>query len=575
MILLALAGLAIVISSWAFAFDYVIDDLNFYPIPAVSKPAKGEIYTDPIFHSQIVRITDSVLDNCEGKKWFYSGYPKHSCENADGTIITVQGSYDSGWCFWQAVPPYKKLGCIPTKWVEWKRRLDVRWDYQDPHVCYFTMSYGTKAFYKYILEFKEDGTLKDGQMTMLHNFQEDIDAHWSEWNVQSVEFWEEGDSSDNSRYWVWSIVAYDEARTLGTRWPRPGILVYDKDHYGKDNGKTIATLRWDQPGWRHPGFCSMSPSGKYVWTGDAHRLYDRNLNMLRDMNLEWGHADMAISAEGREVIFGYSIKDGKYWYAMEDLETGELTYLVEKPNAGYHASGNCHLTPGWGVYSCYHPRWPEVPFQWGQHEIDLVELTTRTDPPPKVWRVCHTHTLGQRTDGVDDPFGKITRDGKRLYFSSGWGCSYGNDEGCEIDIFQITLPETWREDIAAGEYPVPPPYVAPEEQEKKYSVTFEWDASTDPDDNLAGYRLYQSLESGGYTKGEPIAQILVEELADPNKPQYILPDVSAGGPYYWNITAYDADGLESDFNDEVSSLVPIVEPQPISNPKNLRIKEIK
>ena len=40
----------------SFAFDYIINDFKFYPIPNVSRPPKGVTIQDPIFHTSITRI---------------------------------------------------------------------------------------------------------------------------------------------------------------------------------------------------------------------------------------------------------------------------------------------------------------------------------------------------------------------------------------------------------------------------------------------------------------------------------------------------------------------------------------
>ena len=77
------------------------------------------------------------------------------------------------------------------------------------------------------------------------------------------------------------------------------------------------------------------------------------------------------------------------------------------------------------------------------------------------------------------------------------------------------------------------------------NVTLQWDANTEPD--LAGYRLYQATASGAYTFG-PGNEAL---------------DIPAGtmtgtinaldGTFYWVVTAYDTEGLESIPSNEVTA----------------------
>jgi len=62
--------------------------------------------------------------------------------------------------------------------------------------------------------------------------------------------------------------------------------VYDKDFHGKDSGRIISKLQRNDPLWRDCGFISMSPSGKYVWMGDKHRIYTRDFSEIRELELE-------------------------------------------------------------------------------------------------------------------------------------------------------------------------------------------------------------------------------------------------------------------------------------------------
>lgn len=82
------------------------------------------------------------------------------------------------------------------------------------------------------------------------------------------------------------------------------------------------------------------------------------------------------------------------------------------------------------------------------------------------------------------------------------------------------------------------------------SVQFGWDANTETD--LAGYRLLQSMQTGGpYTKvgsDIPAADIT-----------YTLVNV-VDGTYYWVLTAFDTEGLESGHSNEVSVTIDTTAP---------------
>ena len=80
-------------------------------------------------------------------------------------------------------------------------------------------------------------------------------------------------------------------------------------------------------------------------------------------------------------------------------------------------------------------------------------------------------------------------------------------------------------------------------------IKFAWDANTEED--LAGYRLYQSNVSGLYTFGQEGAYIdIAKDLTE-----YTLMNFSESSRQYWVLTAYDDKGNESGPSNEVSYLL--------------------
>ncbi len=76
------------------------------------------------------------------------------------------------------------------------------------------------------------------------------------------------------------------------------------------------------------------------------------------------------------------------------------------------------------------------------------------------------------------------------------------------------------------------------------SVTLNWDANTEPD--VKGYKLYFGLESGNY----------VESIDVGAATKYTVSGLQPGQTYYFALTAYNANGLESDFSAELTYSVP-------------------
>ena len=90
------------------------------------------------------------------------------------------------------------------------------------------------------------------------------------------------------------------------------------------------------------------------------------------------------------------------------------------------------------------------------------------------------------------------------------------------------------------------------------SVTFEWDANTEPD--LLGYKIYQSNTSGAYTlgPGNEVGTI-------PVGIQTITLEDLPGGIYFWVLTAFDTEGNESFPSNEVTAILDSLSPDTPSN----------
>ena len=89
--------------------------------------------------------------------------------------------------------------------------------------------------------------------------------------------------------------------------------------------------------------------------------------------------------------------------------------------------------------------------------------------------------------------------------------------------------------------------------------TLQWDANTE--ENLAGYRIYYRDDPDAeYT---PLAELTTTDSAsadhiDPAAafPEYRVSGLSDGVVYYFVITAFDSDGFESGYSNEVHSQAP-------------------
>jgi hypothetical protein len=85
-------------------------------------------------------------------------------------------------------------------------------------------------------------------------------------------------------------------------------------------------------------------------------------------------------------------------------------------------------------------------------------------------------------------------------------------------------------------------------------ISIEWDANGEPD--LAGYRVYYGTSSGNYTASADVGI----------NTHCVISNLAQGVTYYFAATAYDSEGNESGFSDEIVYTVPAaVSPSPGSS----------
>ena len=83
-------------------------------------------------------------------------------------------------------------------------------------------------------------------------------------------------------------------------------------------------------------------------------------------------------------------------------------------------------------------------------------------------------------------------------------------------------------------------------------VTLSWDANSEAD--LAGYKVYFAAHSGSPYDGTGSPVIVpIASLPTPSTPAYTVTDLDPAKVWYFVVTAYDTEGLESDYSNEVST----------------------
>ena len=88
-------------------------------------------------------------------------------------------------------------------------------------------------------------------------------------------------------------------------------------------------------------------------------------------------------------------------------------------------------------------------------------------------------------------------------------------------------------------------------------VTLAWDANTEPD--LIGYKIYYDTSPGDPYYGRDADQgispitVFLNDLDDLHNPKFTLTGLSDSGDYYFTLTAFDNENLESGYFNEAST----------------------
>lgn len=95
-------------------------------------------------------------------------------------------------------------------------------------------------------------------------------------------------------------------------------------------------------------------------------------------------------------------------------------------------------------------------------------------------------------------------------------------------------------------------------------VILDWHANSEAD--LAGYKIYYSGESGppysgtGAVEGASPITVTLDDLEDRSNPYFSLTGFPEG-TYWFVLTAFDTQGLESDFSDKASATIDMSAPE--------------
>ena len=413
----------------------LVTDQSVYPVPDLVEPEARHWFTDPVFGSCVVRVTNRETDLGAGdeSKGMVNEYARVQAFNADGSRLLAYST--DGWWYLYDVATLEPLGELPLG-------VEPRWDAVDPALIYYNdetrlMSYdvasGTKAeIHDFAADFPGWELASQGLAS------QGLGAVWTKF---------EGRPSRDGRYW--GLMAEDED------WLPVAFVVYDRE--------TDAVALRDMRGV--PGVeddvdhVTISPLGNNYLASfdraceegqlgdDGHpcglMVYDRDLAEGRGLLRVIGHYDTALDSEGREVVVYQDIDTDHI--SMLDLESGTVTPLWEidytYTGIGLHFSGLAYDRPGWVVVSTHDD--DAESYTWMDDQVFAVELKAGG----RVARLAHTHSLVDddlEADYWAEPHASTNPDLTRIVFGTNWGRSGSG----EVEMFMIALPSDWTEWLA-------------------------------------------------------------------------------------------------------------------------------
>jgi hypothetical protein len=384
---------------------------DFFSPTNVAMPQKGAAFTDPNFHSTIVRITDRT-DGYSGSG-IENEYSKTDPENSDGTIVILRGN-NGEWYLYDTTSfqMLKQFGGWFVDGVE----PEPRWSATDPKLLYYIYESQLRTY-----------NVDSDVSKVIHDFKTDYPT------ASYITTGSEGNPSLDQRYWSFMVEDSDYNLILA--------VVYDKQT------DRIVGHRETFPDKVED--VSMDISGKHCMLGfDSHvfQICSRDFSLIKDLPAGAnGHNDFALTIDGRDVLVYQNIQND--FICMTDLDTVQEIHLLSIPfsvniDIGLHVSGNCAEKPGWALVSTYGAKNapPDENHSWMDTQLFMLELKQN----PTIWRIAHTHAYTSNYYSGEknyfaEAFATINRDGSRIYFGSNWG-DFNLDY---TDVYQVDLPSEW------------------------------------------------------------------------------------------------------------------------------------
>jgi len=385
------------------------------PAPRSSRPEKGKRFSDPVYKTCVVRVTDAAKE--PPSTFARNDYARRQAFNADDSLIIIY-AIDGSWHLYDArtLKYVKKLKGVGGD-------AEPQWHSRDPRTLYYLANNGGMEIYALDVKTNQsviavDFSKKDALGFRVRDLWPDAARVWTR---------SEGSPSADGRYWAFQVEDND--------FNILGLITYDMES-NTILGKYATKDR--------PDHVSMSLSGKYMvvpWSKSDPEggpvVFTRDMKSRRPLTINSGHSDLALDAEGNDVLVSVDHSGG--YVNMTRLDTGKTTELFyiwpKQTTMAMHFSGKAFRKPGWVLLSTFGSGTTE----WPHQKIFALELKAN----PRVVNLAHHHTVFGTADFsyFSQPHASTNRDMTRIVFNSNWDTPDLKHDFEHIDVYMIEIPE--------------------------------------------------------------------------------------------------------------------------------------
>ncbi len=380
--------------------------------PTTPRPAKGAAFSDPAFGTCVVRATSHASEPPAG--FSRNDYSRRQAFNADNSRF-ITYALDGAWHLYDAQTlAHLRVLDGPAGDAE------PQWHPSDPRLLYYVPINGGMRLYLLDVESNQSSTAANFTGKLPWG---DVARVWTK---------SEGSPSADGRYWCF------QAETDGFQ--IRGAFTFDLQ-----TGNVLGTHALSQK----PDHVSMSASGRWcVISGEEYPntptsdfnvvAWNTDFSQSRLLHGNSEHSDLALLPNGQDAFVFVDYQSNSGDLVMINLDSGARTALlptyVQGTATAYHVSGKSFARPGWALISTYNNY--GGPEKWLHRRVFAVELATS----PRIVNIAHHHSEycgSGDTPYFTEPHASVSRDFRRILFSSNWGGNPCSD----IDAYMVVLPE--------------------------------------------------------------------------------------------------------------------------------------